>query len=34
MPPSYTTLDVSIEEHVATVLLNRPDKANSMSRAM
>jgi len=34
MIPSYTTLDVSIEEKVATVLLNRPDKANSMSRAM
>ncbi len=34
MPPSFTTLDVRIEEQVATVLLNRPDKANSMSKAM
>ena len=34
MPPSFETLDVSIEHQVATVLLNRPDKANSMSAAM
>ncbi|NND67408.1 MAG: crotonase/enoyl-CoA hydratase family protein [Halioglobus sp.] len=34
MAPSFTTLDVTIEEKVATVALNRPDKANSMSRAM
>ena len=34
MAPSYQTLQVSIEEQVATVCLNRPDKANSMNAAM
>ncbi|NQX89185.1 MAG: crotonase/enoyl-CoA hydratase family protein [Halioglobus sp.] len=31
---SFETLDVSIEEHVATVCLNRPDKANAMNSPM
>jgi len=31
---SYETLDVSLEGGVAQVRLNRPDKANAMSRAM
>lgn len=34
MRPELTTLDVSIEDHVAEVSLNRPDKANSMNAAM
>ena len=34
MPPSFETLELSIEEQVATVSLNRPDKANSMNAAM
>jgi len=34
MAPTYETLDVSIEDKVATVCLNRPDKANSMNEAM
>lgn len=34
MSRSFETLEVSIEEHVATVFLNRPDKANSMNAAM
>ena len=34
MAPTYETLDVSIEDKVATVCLNRPDKANSMNDAM
>jgi enoyl-CoA hydratase len=34
MVPSFETLEVSIEQHVATVCLNRPDKANSMNLAM
>jgi len=34
MIPTYTTLQVSIEEQVATVCLNRPDKANSMNAPM
>ena len=34
MPPSFETLDVSIEHQVATVLLNRPDKANAMNATM
>jgi hypothetical protein len=33
-PPTYETLELSIEEQVATVCLNRPDKANSMNAAM
>jgi enoyl-CoA hydratase len=34
MSPSFETLEVSIAEHVATVLLNRPDKANAMNGTM
>jgi enoyl-CoA hydratase len=34
MSHSFETLEVSIEEQVATVCLNRPDKANSMNAAM
>ena len=33
-PPTYETLELSIEEQVATVFLNRPDKANSMNAPM
>jgi enoyl-CoA hydratase len=32
--PEFDTLELSLEEQVATVCLNRPDKANSMSTAM
>jgi enoyl-CoA hydratase len=31
MLPSYETLALQLEDHVATVCLNRPDKANAMS---
>ena len=34
MPPSFETLALSVEDQVATVCLNRPDKANSMNAAM
>ena len=34
MPPSFETLELKIEQQVATVSLNRPDKANSMNAAM
>lgn len=34
MPPSFETLELSIEEQVATVCLNRPDKANAMNAPM
>ena len=34
MIPEYQTLAVELEQQVATVYLNRPDKANSMSAAM
>lgn len=34
MPPSFETLELSVDEHVATVRLNRPDKANSISAVM
>jgi len=34
MTPSFTTLELSLEDKVATVSLNRPDKANAMSSAM
>jgi enoyl-CoA hydratase/carnithine racemase len=34
MLPNFETLDLSIDEHVATVSLNRPDKANSMNDTM
>ncbi len=33
-PPKFETLDLSVENAVAEVFLNRPDKANSMSAAM
>ncbi len=32
--PSFETLTLSIEEHVATVRLNRPEKLNAMNAAM
>ena len=32
--PTYSTLDLSLQAQVATVTLNRPDKANSMNLAM
>lgn len=32
--PNYSTLALVVEEQVATVTLNRPDKANSMNLAM
>lgn len=34
MPPTFETLELSIEEKVATVHLNRPDKANAMNVPM
>lgn len=34
MTPSYETLELSVTDHVASVNLNRPDKANSMNAAM
>ncbi len=34
MLPDFETLEVSIEQQVATVNLNRPDKANAMNGAM
>lgn len=34
MPPNFETLQLAIEEHVATVSLNRPDKANAMNAPM
>jgi enoyl-CoA hydratase len=34
MPPSYETLELSVTDHVASVNLNRPDKANSMNATM
>jgi len=34
MSPSFETLELQIEQQVATVSLNRPDKANSMNGAM
>jgi enoyl-CoA hydratase len=34
MTPTFETLELSIEEQVATVNLNRPDKANAMSSVM
>jgi enoyl-CoA hydratase len=33
-PMQFETLAVSIEEHIATVRLNRPEKANAMNLAM
>jgi enoyl-CoA hydratase len=34
MIPIFETLEVAIEQHVATVCLNRPDKANAMNAPM
>lgn len=34
VPPSYTTVQIRMEEHVAWVALNRPDKANAMNQTM
>ena len=34
MPPTFETLQLQIEQRVATVFLNRPDQANSMNGAM
>ena len=31
---TYQTLSVTLENHIATVRLNRPDKANAMNAAM
>src|SRR3954447_2207575 len=30
----YSTIDIEVAGHVATVTLNRPDKANAMEEAM
>lgn len=32
--PGYSTLKLQIDNHIATVLLNRPDQANAMSESM
>lgn len=32
--PNFETLQLSLEKHIAHVRINRPDKANAMSRAM
>ena len=32
--PTFETLSVSLDNHIATVRLNRPDKANAMNLAM
>lgn len=34
MTPNFETLELTIDQQVATVSLNRPDKANSMNAAM
>ncbi len=34
MPPTFETLTLEIDQQVATVMLNRPDKANAMNAAM
>ena len=34
MAPTYETLELSLDGHVATVSLNRPDKANAMNAPM
>ena len=34
MVPNFTTLAISLDQHVATVCLNRPDKANAMNAPM
>lgn len=33
-PPAFETLDVALEDGIATVHLNRPGKANAMNRSM
>tara|TARA_R110001592_G_scaffold363248_3_gene682143 strand:+ start:46830 stop:47645 length:816 start_codon:yes stop_codon:yes gene_type:complete len=33
-PPTFETLELAFDEQVATVCLNRPDKANSMNAAL
>ena len=33
-PPVFETLALRMEQHVAWVALNRPDKANAMNEAM
>lgn len=33
-PPSLATLTITLADHIATVRLNRPDKANAMNMAM
>ena len=32
--PTFETLSVTLQDHIATVRLNRPDKANAMNAAM
>ncbi|PHV12373.1 crotonase/enoyl-CoA hydratase family protein [Chitinimonas sp. BJB300] len=32
--PHYTTLSITLENHVAQIILNRPDRANAMNEAM
>lgn len=32
--PSYTTLSITLENHVAQIALNRPDRANAMNEPM
>ena len=34
MPPSFDTLDLQVAQHIATLSLNRPDKANAMNATM
>lgn len=34
MTPTFETLELQIDQHVATVSLNRPDRANAMSTTM
>jgi enoyl-CoA hydratase/carnithine racemase len=33
-PPAFTTLEVRLENHVAQIALNRPQKSNAMNEAM
>lgn len=32
--PEFTTLTVAVDEHIATIRLNRPDKSNALNEAM
>ena len=32
--PTFETLSITLQDHIATVRLNRPDKANAMNAAM